>query len=886
MWSDLLYRIRALFRRDLVEKELDAELRFHLERQTEKYLRAGLPPDAAARRARLDLGNADQVKEECRDARATRLLEDLWQDVRYSLRTLRQKPAFAAVTLSTLALGIGATTIMFTVIHSVLLKPLPFTDPEHLLTLQEQTERATQYGNRWAFAYPNFLDAQRSVRKLSLAAIRYRGGTVRGSGDGDYANGREISAELFSVLGLSPHQGRAFLPDEDRPGASPVAIIGYGLWQRLFAGDPSIIGRQIHFAGSPYTVVGIAPPNFRWQGEVDLFLPIGQNTGPFMKNRSAHPGISVVARLQPGQTLQEARTELALIGRRLAEQYPDSNEGRTFIADPLRANVGNARSTLWLLLGAVSVVLLIACVNVASLLLARAVSRERELAMRTALGASRGRLIRQCLADSAMLGLSGGVLGVGLAMLGLRPFVAFWPGNLPRAEEVQFDWLPLLFALAVSLACALLFGLAPAMRVPSRDLERTLHAGGRTSTGNSRRLHGVFVAAEVGLAVVLLVSAGILGRTLLSLSSADTGLNVENVLVTRMALSPGTLEDPVRIRAAWDAVLDGARRLPGVEAIAAVDTVPMRAGNNQLAFWPSPSLPPRDQLPLALATSVTPDYLKVMGIPLLRGRFFEERDRLGAEPVAVIDEILAKQAFNGADAVGRQIWVPDSGISPLRVVGVVRHVRHWGLAGDDDASVRAQLYYPLAQLPNEFMRRWSELMSIAVRTTGEPMDMIATLRRELRGDSGDQVLYEVRTLDELATDSLAQQRFLLLLFGVFSGWALLLACIGIYGVMTYITNQRVPEIGVRMALGATRGAILRMILGQSSRLILAGVLLGTAASLAAGRALMRLVPGVRHMDPSTVAAMIAILAAAAMLASFLPARQASRADPLKALRKE
>jgi putative ABC transport system permease protein len=548
--------------------------------------------------------------------------------------------------------------------------------------------------------------------------------------------------------------------------------------------------------------------------------------------------------------------------------------------------VGNFGSTLWLLLGAVSLVLLIACANVASLLLARAISRERELAMRTVLGAGRGRLIRQCLTDSAVLGLSGGALGVGLAVLGLQPFIALWPGTMPRAEEIQLNWLPLLFALAVSLACALLFGLAPAMRVPSRNLERTLHAGGRTSTGNSRRVHGAFVAAEIGLAVVLLVSAGILGQTLLRLSSLDAGLNVENVLVTRMALSPGTLQDPARIRAAWDTVLEQARQLPGVEAIAAVDTVPMRAGNNQLAFWPTSALPPRDQLPLALATTVTPDYLKVTGIPLLRGRFFEERDRLGGEFVGVIDEVLEKQAFNGEDAVGRQIWLPDSGISPMRVIGVVRHVRYWGLAGDDDARVRAQLYYPLGQVPNEFMRRWSELMSIAVRTRGEPMDMIDTLRRGLRGESGDQVLYEVRTLDQLANDSLAQQRFLLLLFGIFSGWALLLACIGIYGVMTYITSQRVPEIGVRIALGATPGSVVRMILGQSSKLILAGVLLGTVASLAAGRTIVRMVPGVRQMDPATVAAMIAVLAASALVASFLPARKASRVDPMQALKKD
>ncbi len=477
----------------------------------------GHDPAEARREARVALGGPEQVKEKCRDARGTRWLEDFWQDFRYALRTLRQKPGFAVVALLTLALGTGATTVMFTVINGVLLKPLPYREPGRLVTLQEQTDWSTQWGNVWAFTYPNFLDCKRESRSLNMTAWRYSGGTVDGSGEPEYVDGFQISSELFSVLGVGLSQGRVFLPEEDRPGGAPVIIISYGLWQRRFGGKRSAIGMPLVFDGKPYTIVGIAPTRFRLGGdEVDVFTPLGQNTERVMQDREAHPGIHVVARLRPGIALPHAQAELALIGRHLAEQYPKSNKGRTFVAQPLRPEVGDVRSTLWLLLGAVSLVLLIACVNVASLLLARAVSRERELAMRAALGAGRSRLVRQCLTESTVLGLSGGVLGILLAAIGIRPFVKFWPGSLPRVEEVQLDWHVLLFALATSLVCGLVFGLAPALRAPARELEQTLRAGARTVTGSSRRLHSGFVISEIAMAVVLLVAAGMLGRTLLT----------------------------------------------------------------------------------------------------------------------------------------------------------------------------------------------------------------------------------------------------------------------------------------------------------------------------------------------------------------------------------
>jgi predicted permease len=875
--------LNRLLRRKQMEEQLEKELRFHLEQHAADLIARGHDPAEARRQARLALGGPEQVREECRDARGTRWLEDLWQDLRYALRTLRQKPGFAAVALATLALGIGATTVMFTVINGVVLKPLPYREPDRLVNLQEKTEFSTQWGNLWAFTYPNFIDCKSGSRSLDLGAWRYGGGTVSGSGNAEYVDGREVSADLFPLLGVTPIQGRAFRSEEDRLGATPVAIISQGLWHRLFGGNAAAIGMPLVFEGKSYTIVGVIPAGFRLGDEVDVFTLLGQDASPRMQNREAH-GVQVWARLRPGATLARAQAELTLVARHLAEQYPKSNKGRTFIAEPLRPDVGDVRSTLWLLLGAVSLVLLIACVNVGSLLLARAVSRERELAMHVALGAGRGRLVRQCLTESAVLGLSGGVLGILLAAAGIRPFLTYWPGSLPRVEEVHLDSHVLLFALATSLASGLLFGLAPALRTPVRELEQTLRAGART-LGSSRRMHSGFVISEIALAVVLLVSAGMLGRMLVRLSSLNPGVNIQNVLTARTALSPATLSNPAQIRTTWDDILDRARRVPGVQSIATVDTVPLREGNNQIGYRTSSDAQPENQQPLVLASSVSPDYLKVMGIPLRQGRFFDEHDRMGNEPVVVIDEVMAQEAFHGQELVGKHLWI-GLGTDPLRVVGIVGHVRHWGPAGDDQARVRAQLYYPFAQVPDPLLRRWSELMSIAVRTSTEPLSVIEPLRRVVRGATGDQVLYEVQTMDHLASATLGRQRFLLLLFSVFASLALMLACIGIYGVLAYLTSQRVPEIGVRIALGATARDVIGLVMRQSFGMIFLGVGVGVAGAWAAGRVLIRLVEGMQSTEPLSFAIMIPVLVIAALFASFVPAHRASRVDPVKALRQE
>jgi predicted permease len=875
-----------LLHSEKMEDQLDKELVFHIEQLTADLMARGYSATEARRLARLELGGPEQVKEECRDARGTRWVGDFFQDVRYAIRTLRQRPGFAAVALLSLALGTGATTVMFSLIHGVMLKPLAYRDPSRLVKLQEKTDYRTLWGDIWGFTYPNYLDCKKDTRSLDMVVWAGNSGTLSEPGAAEYLNGLETSHDLLSVLGVGVALGRGFMPEEDKPGAQPVALISHNVWQRHFGGSREVLGSKLKFDGNSYTVVGVMPAGFRLDDDqFDVFTPIGQDTSPVMQNRGAH-GFGVWARLRPGASLAQAQTELAVVGSRLAGEYPKTNKGRTFIAEPLKPDVGKAKETMYLLLGAVTLVLLIACANIASLLLARAVSRERELAMRMALGAGRGRLARQCLTESAVIALAGGALGVVLAAIGVRPFALLWPGGLPRVQEVQLNWQVLLFALGVSLVSGLLFGLAPALRAPAGHLEQALRSGSRSVIGGAHRLHGVFVASELAIAVVLLISAGLLGRNMLRLSSLDPGVDVHNVLTARTALSPVILADPERTRVAWKYLLDQARRVPGVQAVTMIDTVPMRDGNNPVYYSVTQAnVDDGREYPTVLANCATPDYLKVTGIPLRRGRFLTDDDRQGTRSVVVIDDVMAETAFPGQDPIGKPIWLgiaPD----PTIVVGVVGHVRQFGLAADDQSKLRAQLYYPFAQLPDKYVRRWSELMSIAVRTGIDPLNLVEPLRKEIRGAAGDQVLYEVRTFEQLVSASLARQRFLLLLFGIFAGLALLLACIGIYGVLAYLTSQRVPEIGVRMALGATAPRVMWMVLRQSLAMILAGVILGAAGSWFATRSLVRLVEGVRSIEPATFAAMIAVLAAAALIASFLPARRASRIDPLKALRQE
>jgi len=811
-------------------------------------------------------------------------MNGLLQDLRITLRTLRQRPGFALLTILTLAVGGGATTVIFTVISGVLLKPLAFQDPDSLITVHVQTEK---YGDRWGFSYPDFLDCQHECRSFeNVAAWTYSGGTVSAPGQVEYVDGRQISPELFSVLRLPLARGRSFLTAEDHVGSAPVAIISTRLWQRRYGADPRAIGMALTYEGKAYTVVGIAPAGFQLDGDVDVFTPIGQATEPRMQNRSAH-FMHVVARLRHHIALSQAQTELALISQQLAKQYPDSNDGITLVPYPLqRELVQDVRPTLWLLFPAVSLVLLIACVNVASLLLTRVVSRQHEFALRLALGAPSGRLVRQCLTESGVLGICGGMLGLLLAALGTRPFVRFWPDRLPRADEVHIDWRVLLFALSTSILTGLIFGLMPALRADKTAIEETLRSRAHSITGGSRKLLSGFVMCQIALALVLLSSAAVLDRTLLRLSSLDPGMDIHNLLAARVAFSPAALGDPAKGRAAWQDLLESMRHVPAIQSVALTDIVPMREGENVLGYWSTASPPPPNQEAEALASGVTPDYLSVTRIPLLRGRFFDENDRLGSSQVVVIDQNMARHAFAGQDPVGKRLRIPAMGATPVQVIGVVGHVRHWGLAADDLSRVRDQCYYPLAQVPDQLVRFFSSVMSVVVRTDVAPLSTVEALQRQARGATGDQALYEVRTMEQLVSASLARQRFLLLLFAIFSGMALLLACVGIYSVIAYLMSQRVPEIGVRVALGATSGDIVALVLRQSLVMIFAGIGIGVVTSFASGRVLQRLVPEVQTPQISMFVVVLPVLIAVALFASYIPARRASKVDPVVALRCE
>lgn len=879
--------------------DIEEEFRSTLDAYQEDLIRRGLPEQEARRKARIDLGRPSSQNEVYRDAIGLRLLDELRGDLRYGLRGLLQRPGFTIVALLTLALGIGVTAVMFSVVNGVLLTPLPYADPSQLVVLQEQTNYSTLLGDLWAFSKPNYEDLRREATGLDFAAFLYNGGTVSTPKSAEYVDGYDISANMLALLGIHVVCGRDFTSADDDPGAPPVAIIGYDIWQSLYEANPNVIGEQIVFDEKTFSIVGVAPPGFLLEGGIELegepgiFLPLGQEKAPFLVHRDRH-GLRVWARLHSGLTLEQAREQLAVVGSRLAKAYPDSNAGRTFIADPLRPNTvsaggtfaGDERSALWLLLAAASLVLLIACVNVASLLLARSVSRQREFAIRVAIGAGRGRVVRQCLTESALLGLLGGALGVLLAFLSIRPFMIYWPHGLPRASDVHLDGHVLLFALGVSLLSGFVFGIAPALRVPVRNLEQTLRAGSRTVPGASRPLHSGYVISEIALAVVLLVSAGVLAHTLLRLASTDPGLDIRNVVTGRVSLGPATLKDPAATRVAWDEIIAAAHSVPGVASVATVDTVPMREGSNPVGYSTTTGVPPSDSNnPTLLANSVSPEYLQVMRIPLLEGRFFSQNDVKGKQSVAVVDDVLAQKAFPRQDPIGKKIWFGLEG-DPWTVVGVVGHVRYWGLASDDQAQVRAQLYYPFAQVPDSAVRRWSELMSIAVRTNANPISVLPALRKAIRGRTGDQVIYQVHTMEELAASSIARQRFLFLLVGLFAGLALMLSCIGIYGVLAHLTNERVPEIGVRIALGASPWQVLRMVLNQSVKLLIVGIAIGTIGAIAATRVLIHLVDGVRHADPIVFVSMILLLAATGLIASFIPARKASRIDPVVALRQE
>jgi predicted permease len=867
-----------------VARDVDEELAFHLDMRTQELVGEGVPPDAARAQARREFGDVEYTRRYCRtlDAAAERStrraerLDELAQDVRYALRQLRRSPGFALVAVLTLALGIGANTAIFSVVNGVLLRPLPFREPDRLVRVFSLDE-----GKRAAVSPLDFADWRDQARSFEgLAAVNALTLNLTGGGEPERLEGASVSAALFSVLGVRPIAGRTFAPSEDAPGAPRLVLLGEPLWRRRFGADPGLVGRTVLLDGEVYTVVGIVPAASAYPAGAEVWTPL--DLSQEARSRGARY-LRVIGRLAPGTAASAAGAEMAAIARRLEEQDPDHNTGFGAAVVPLHQQiVGEVRTPLLVLLGAVGFVLLIACANVANLLLARAIGREGELAVRAALGAGRGRIVRQLLTESLLLALLGSAAGVALAAAAMRAFVAAVPDDLPRVAEVGIDGTVLLATAGAALATGLLFGLAPALQASTPILVGTLKQGGRGASGHAgrRRASDALVVAEVALAVVLLAGAGLLTRSFTRLLEVDPGFRPERVTTFTVTLPPAKYGKDAQLQAFAAALVERLARLPGAQSAAVVSGLPLSDAGFSLSFTvdgrpaPDPGAEPSAQVRVA-----TPAYFATMGIPLVRGRAFTERDRDGSPQVVVINREAARRFFPGEDPLGRRVqlgWTRDSVRMGGEIVGVVGDVRQFGL----DAAPVPEIYAPYDQFP-------LDELSAVVRSTADEQDQAAVLAA-VWGAVGeldrDLPVYALRTLEELVSESVARPRFYMLLLGAFAAVALLLSAVGIYGVMSYAVRQRTREIGIRVALGATGGRVLRMVLGQGLTLALAGAILGLLAALWVTRLMASLLYGVSPTDPPALAAGAVVLVAVAALACYLPARRAARADPLTAIR--
>ena len=807
----------------------------------------------------------------------------LIQDLRYGWRMLAKNPGFTAVALLALALGIGANTAIFSVVNGVLLRPLPYAEPGRLMTVYETTREFGQM----SVAYPNFLDWRRENHSFTdIAAFRGDDFNFTGSGQPEHLGGEFVSASLLPVLGVNPMLGRNFLPQEDRQGAGGVVILTYGLWKSRFGADPNILGKTMTLNGRNYKVIGVLPSEFRFRGQAELYVPLAQGPSVELNDRETHPGLNVVGRLKPDVTMAAAQAEMTSIGRALAQQYPKANAGHGVTVVEMKDDmVGHIRPTLLLLLGAVGCVLLIACANVANLLLARSTARSREFAIRAALGADRKRVVRQLLTESVLLALNASVFGLLLADWGIRLVLAAVPNSLPRSQEIGLDPHVLLFTLAVTVLTGVLFGLAPAFHSSNVNPQEFLKEGARGSGGGRHRAEGVFVALEVGLAVVLLAGAGLMIQSIWRLWRVDPGFNTRHLLTTQVALSPTVMASPAAIRLAYQQLLDRVASIPGVQSASIASLIPLSDSDSEIAFWLGRGLqPPQEQMSWAMFYIGTPDYLRVMGIPLREGRFFTAQDTLASTPVVVIDDVMAKHLFPGQDALGKQINLMLLG--PVQIVGVVGHVKHWGLDSDDTAKIRDEIYFPAWQVPDKFMPEVVAGLTLALRTAPDPLSVVSAVRAQVAGPTEDQPISGVQTMEQIISHSLAERRFTMLLLIIFASTALVLAAVGIYGVMSYAVSRRTHELGVRLALGASRREILRLVVGEGMTLAAIGTAVGLTAALGLTRLMASLLYGVRPADPATLVAVSLLLAGIALLACYIPAWRATKVDPLVALRYE
>jgi putative ABC transport system permease protein len=872
------------------EAAIIEELAQHLADRYADLLSSGAAEAEAHRRTLAELRDGEMLRRELRRAdrlcdsesicagtnRRTNMIAALWQDLRFGARMLLKQPGFTLIAVLTLALGIGANTAIFSIVNAVILRPFPYQAPERLVIIRE----CGSAGVGFSPSYPNFVDwrAQNTVFD-SMSSVRGNESfNFTGAGEPERLQGRIVSAEFFSTLGIKPMLGRDFLAEEDRPGATPAVILSYGFWRRRFGADPSVIGKQLTLNNQSYSVIGITPPDFQYGVEADITVPIGLQAERF-RRRGADPGVDVVARLKPNVSPQQSEAGLNMVAARLEQQYPESNKGRRTLVTPLHESfVGAVRQPLLILLGAVCLVLLIACANVANLLLVRSSARQKEMAVRVALGAGRRAIVRQLLTESVLLAALGAALGILLAFWGTSLIASQLPDGIPRLQEADVDGPVLIFTLAVSLLTGLLFGLAPALQASNPNLTEGLKEGERGSSGRRQRLRSVLVVGEIALTLTLLVGAGLFIQSFRRALQVDPGFNAQNLLTMQVSVNN---PDGRQVANFFAQLQQKVRNLPGVKSVAVSNGIPF--GSTNFPPFLIEGRPETDNKPSGLRYHVSPAYFQTMGIELIKGRLFTAEDTPDTPLVIIIDEVLAQRYFPNEDPLGKRL--KSTADAPgIEIVGVVRHAEPNSL--DAQGPAPAQFYLNFDQIPAERVPGYVRRLNLLTRTEVEPLSLASAVRAQVAALNKDQAVFNVRTMEQAVAQSVAPRRFSMLLLTVFAVAALALASLGIYGLMSYAVAQRTREIGVRMALGAQSGAILKLVIGQGMKLAFAGVAFGLVASVALTRTIKNLLFGVSATDPATFAAVALLLTAVALLACFVPARRAVRVDPMVALRGE